>query len=146
MKEEQPDLPKLISLRSKIMKKYGIPVEREPILLFDKNNGKLVKVAEWITADEFNHHIIHCPDIVFYTDKLWILEVDGLIHHTNATVARKDKFRNLHYSTAKLNCIIINEWSIIERDVLIDQPLEASQVFAEFERISEERKIFRKNN
>ncbi len=124
------------------MKKYGVPVDREPILLFDKNNGKLVKVAEWITAEEYIHHIIHCPDIVFYTNKLWILEDDGLIHHTNTTVARKDKFRIQHYDNANLNYIIIDEWKIIERDSLIESPLEASQVFAEFERISEERKIF----
>ena len=142
MRDEQPDLTKLIKLASLIRKKYGIKVDREPILLFDKQTYQLVKVAEWITKDEYAHHIIHCPDIVFYTDKRWILEDDGLIHHTNTTVARKDKFRNLHYSTAKLNYIIIDEFKIIERNELIEMPLKASQIFTEFERIVKEKNIF----
>ena len=142
MREEQSDLTKLIKLASLIRKKYGIKVDREPILLFNKVTYKLEKVSDWITKDEYASHIIHCPDIVFYTDKRWILEDDGLIHHTNATVAKKDKRRNLHYSTAKLNHIIIDEWYIIERDNLDDSPLDASQVFKEFERIAQEKIIF----
>lgn len=142
MRETQPDLPKIIKLASLIRQKYGIPVDREPILLFNTETYKLVKIAEWITAEEYANHLLHCPDIVFYTDKLWILEDDGLIHHTNTSVARKDKFRNLHYSTAKLNHIIIDEFAIIEKLSLIEKPLEASQVFTEFEEIAEKRKIF----
>lgn len=120
-------------------------MDREPILLFSKTTGRVVKIADWITKDEYATHDIHCPDIVFYTkDKTWVLEDDGLIHHTNTTVVKKDKWRKYDYDQAKLNYIIIDEWSIIERDVLVVEPLEASQVFAEFERIAEKREIFKK--
>jgi len=143
MREEQPDLEKLILLRSKIMRKYGIPVDREPILLFEKNYGKLVKVAEWITAQEYSDHDIHCPDIVFYVKgKRWILEIDGLIHNVKSSVVKKDKRRNESYGIAKLNFIIINEFEIIERLNLEEKPLSAEQIFTEFERIVEEKRIF----
>jgi len=145
MREEQSDLSKLIKLASLIRRKYGIKVDREPILLFDTQTYHLVKVADWITKDEYAHHIIHCPDIVFYTDRRWILEDDGLIHHTNTHVARKDKLRNDHYSTAKLNHIIIDEFELIERFGMMERPLNPFEVFTEFERIAEERKIFSKN-
>lgn len=142
MREEQPDLPKLVKLGSLIRQKYGIKVDREPILLFDTKTYKLVKVTDWITKDEYASHIIHCPDIVFYTDRRWILEDDGLIHHTNATVAHKDKLRNEHYTTAKLNYIIIDEYSFIERYNMIERPLNPFEIFEEFERIAEEKRIF----
>ncbi len=144
MKEEQPDLTKLVKLGSLIRQKYGIKVDREPILLFDTKTYKLVKVAEWITKDEYASHIIHCPDIVFYTRqrKMWVIEDDGLIHHTNATVAHKDKLRNEHYKTAKLNHIIIDEFELIERYDMIERPLNPFEIFEEFERIVEEKKIF----
>ncbi len=142
MKEEQSDLSKLISLASLIRKKYGIKVVREPILLFNKTTYKLEKIADWITKDEYAHHIIHCPDILFYADKVWILEDDGLIHHTRASVARKDKLRNEHYTTAKINHIIIDEFELIERYNMIERPLNPFEVFDEFERIVIQRNIF----
>ena len=142
MREEQPDLEKLVKLASLIRKKYGIKVDREPILLFHRTTFKLVKVASWITKDEYVRYIIHCPDIVFYTNKLWIVEDDGLIHHTRSNVARKDKLRNEHYRTAKINHIIIDEYSIIERYNMIQRPLNPFEIFEEFERIAKERKIF----
>jgi len=144
MREEQPDLTKLVKLGSLIRQKYGIKVVREPILLFDTRTYKLVKVAEWITKDEYASHIIHCPDIVFYTTKgkRWIIEDDGLIHHTNATVAHKDKLRIEHYEAAKLNYIIIDEFELIERFNMIERPLNPFEIFDEFEKIAKERKIF----
>ena len=144
MREQQPDLPKLIKLASLIRKKYGIKVDREPILLFNTQTYHLEKVVEWITKDEYASYIIHCPDIVFYTNRLWILEDDGLIHHTNTNVARKDKLRNEHYTTAKLNYIIIDEFQVIEKLNLNIKPLTPQQVFTEFNIIVEGRNIFPK--
>jgi len=57
-------------------------------------------------------------------------------------VAHKDKLRNEHYSTAKLNHIIIDEFELIERFDMIERPLNPFEIFEEFERIAEERKIF----
>ncbi len=142
MRDEQPDLTKLIKLASLIRKKYGVKVNREPILLFDTQTYQLVKVTDWITKEEYANHIIHCPDIVFYTNKRWVLEIDGLIHHTNTNVAHKDKLRNEHYTTAKLNHIIIDEFQVIEKLGLEVKPLTPQQVFTEFNIIVEERKIF----
>jgi len=142
MREAQPDLEKLIKLASLIRQKYGIKVDREPILLFDTKTYELVKVTDWITKDEYASHIIHCPDLVFYAKRRWILEDDGLIHHTNATVAHKDKLRNEHYETAKLNHIIIDEFELIERFDMVERPLSPFEIFDEFERIAKERKIF----
>lgn len=145
MRDEQPDLTKLVGLASMIRKKYGIMVDREPILLFNKETKKLVKIASWITAEEFASHRIHCPDIVFYSNEngTWILEDDGLIHHNKTAVVRKDKWRIDDYNNAHLKYIIIDEWSIIERDGLEEKPLVASQVFAEFERINDIKKIMK---
>lgn len=144
MQPEQPDLEKLIKFASLLRKEYGFKVDREPILLFSKHDGHLIKCTDWISKQEYEQNTIHTPDIVFWdanTLHMWIVEVDGLIHHKRTNVARKDRWRNADYKRAKLSFIIIDEWSIIEREMLEEKPLTALQVFAEFQSVWEKIKL-----
>ena len=63
MKANKPDEEKLIELGGLIRINYELIVHREPILLFDKDDGHLVKTAfaiseeeyhKFFTSDEFN--------------------------------------------------------------------------------------------
>lgn len=119
MKEFQPDLVKLIKIASYLRKHYLLKVIREPILLFDKNDGSFVACTDWITKAEFYKYTKHRPDLVFYVkSKMWIMEIDGPIHNTNTTVALKDIERNECYRAANMNLVIINEWeAMLKRDI-----------------------------
>ena len=114
MKAEKPDEQKLVELGGLIRQDYGLIVHREPILLFDKNDGHLVKHACHITEEEFYNHDIHVPDILFYVGyTLWIFEVDGWIHNYKDRVIVRDERRNECYERAKLNFRIFNELDIL---------------------------------
>jgi len=111
MRQEQPDKEKLIKIASFLRKEYNLTVQREAILTFDKEDGHMVQFSSWLTKEQYNKYTIHVPDLLFFVGKkMWIIEIDGYIHNTNTTVARKDIRRNECYEMAKLNFIIINEW------------------------------------
>lgn len=110
MRQNKPDNEKLIHLASLLRRTYNIQVLREPIILFDKDTCKIVKIAEAITEYEYHTHIIHVPDLVLYINSTnWIMEIDGWIHDNKTHVIKKDKLRNEHYKLSGINYIIINE-------------------------------------
>ena len=114
MHKEKPDETKLIELGGLIRKDFDLIVHREPILLFDKEDGHLVKSAFFITEEEFKAHHIHVPDILFYVGyTMWIFEIDGWIHNVKNRVIVRDERRKECYQTAKLNFRIFNELEIL---------------------------------
>ncbi|MHA2054770.1 MAG: hypothetical protein ACW99F_14380 [Candidatus Hodarchaeales archaeon] len=123
MRNEQPDKEKLISIASLIRKEFGLTVQREAILTFDKETGQLKEFASWITEEQYRSSVIHVPDLLFFIKgQLWILELDGYIHYCKTSVAKKDLSRNECYERANLNVLIISEW-----EVLIDLGLKANR-------------------
>lgn len=133
MRAEQPDKEKLIELGGLIRQNYELVVHREPILLFDKEDGHLVKTAFYLTEEEFKAHIIHVPDIMFYVGQtMWIFEIDGWIHNVKDRVIVRDERRNECYKLAKLNFRIFNEWEIlVKQGVNPKRPATADEVFQE---------------
>ena len=133
MREDQPDKLKLIELGGLIRQNYELVVHREPILLFDKADGHLVKTALYLTEEEFKAHIIHVPDIMFYVGHtMWIFEIDGWIHNVKDRVIVRDERRNECYKLAKLNFRIFNEWEIlVKQGVNPKRPATADEVFQE---------------
>ena len=110
MNLKNSDEEKLIKIATLMRRKYKLFVQREPILLFNKDTYKLVKVKESITKAEYDNHTIHHPDLLFYIkNTLWIIEIDGWIHDTNSNVVKKDRLRNEHYKSSGINNIIISE-------------------------------------
>ena len=133
MHKEKPDETKLIELGGLIRQNYELVVHREPILLFDKNDGHLVKSAIYISEQEFKDHIIHVPDILFYVGYvMWIFEIDGWIHNVKNRVIVRDERRNECYKTAKLNFRIFNEMEILlKQGKEPKRPATADEVFQE---------------
>lgn len=129
MIQNKPDEEKLIHLASLMRTKHNLTVQREPILLFDKDTCKLVKISQAITEEEYHHYIIHVPDLLFYiNNEMWIMEIDGYIHNHKNTVIEKDKMRNEHYILSGIKHIIINELQILhnqgvheERSATVDE-------------------------
>ena len=114
MNRYKSDEEKLIKIASLMRRKYKLFVQREPILLFDKDTCKLVKIKESITKAEYDNYTIHHPDLLFYIkNTLWIIEIDGWIHDTKNRVIKKDKIRNEHYKLSGINHIIISESKIL---------------------------------
>ena len=136
MRETQSDTEKLIGLGLRMRKKYDIIIHREPILLFDKNDGRLVKSALYLTKEEFDSHIIHVPDMMFYIGYvMWIFEIDGWIHNVKGSVHYRDINRNEHYKTAKLNFEIFNEWEIlVGLGIKPNRPATVDEIFGEIQK------------
>lgn len=134
MKKEKPDEIKLVELGGLIHQEFGFVIHREPILLFHKSLGNLVKTALYITEQEFKDHIIHVPDILFYIhQEMWIFEIDGWIHNVKNRVQVKDERRNECYKTAKLNFRVFNEMEILLKQgkTISKRPATADEVFQE---------------
>jgi len=114
MRKHQPDTEKLIKIASFLRREFGLTVQREAILTFNKNSGKLEGFSSWLTEEQFKKYIVHVPDLLFFIrKKMWILEIDGYIHNVKNRVVRKDKWRNDDYERAKLNFLIVNEWEVL---------------------------------
>ncbi len=133
MQKEKPDEVKLIELGGLIRQNYELVIHREPILLFDKEDGHLVKTAFYLSEAEFKAHIIHVPDIMFYVGQtMWIFEIDGWIHNVKDRVIVRDERRNECYKLAKLNFRIFNEWEIlVKQGINPKRPATADEVFQE---------------
>lgn len=105
---------KLIKIASFLRQEFDLTVHREAILTFNRNNDKFVNFSSWLTEEQYKKYVIHVPDLLFFIrGKMWILEIDGYIHDTNATVAKKDKERNRIYTAAGLNWRKVNEWEVL---------------------------------
>ena len=114
-RERQPDTEKLIEIATFLRQKFQLIVQREAILRFDRETGKLIgEPSSWITEEQFRTSKIHVPDLLFFIgNKMYLMEIDGTIHNTNATVARKDIERNECYERAGITCRIFNEWECL---------------------------------
>ena len=112
MKAKQPDTEKLIEIATFLRQKFQLIVQREAILRFDRKSGKLIgQPSSWLTEEQYHTSKVHVPDLLFFIgNKMYIMEIDGYIHNTNATVVGKDRERNECYERANLNYMIINEW------------------------------------
>lgn len=114
MRNEQPDKEKLIKIAFHIGRAFSIVVQREAILLFDREDGHLVTFASWITKEQFYKYIIHVPDLLFFLNNtLWIMEIDGWIHNVKNRVIEKDKARNECYRNANMHFELVNEWEVM---------------------------------
>lgn len=110
MKQNKPDTEKLIHLATLLRTKYNLKVQREQIILFNKNTCKIRKITSSITEREYRSYIIHVPDLLLHINgTIWIMEIDGWIHDHKSHVIEKDKMRNEHYELSGINYIIINE-------------------------------------
>lgn len=131
MREQQPDRHKLIALATYLRQEFSLTVQREAILMFDRNDGHLVGFGSWLTEEQFNKYLIHVPDLLFFIGKkMWIIEIDGYIHNVKEKVVKRDKWRNIDYEMAKLNFIIINEWEVLlELGVKPDRSATAKEIW-----------------
>ncbi len=135
MRENKPDEEKLVGLGAMIRTKYDLIVHREPILLFDVDDGHLVKTACWITEEEYHNHIVHVPDIMFFVgNDMWIFEIDGWIHNVKDRVAVRDERREECYKKAKLNFEVFNELEILlGQGENPNRPARVGEIFKEME-------------
>ena len=135
MQHNKPDEEKLVEIGGMIRQKYSLIVHREPILLFDKNDGHLVKSGFAITEDEYHSYITHVPDLLVYVrNQMWIFEIDGWIHNVKERVMIKDERRNECYKKAKLNFLVFNELEILLKlGKKTNRPAKAIEVFTEMQ-------------
>lgn len=116
MRENQPDKEKLISLATLMRQNYHLTVQREAVLMFEKDTGRLANFAGWITEEQFKKYTIHVPDLLFFAKgTMWILEIDGYIHYVKTFVKRKDVLRDECYDRAGLHWKKFDEVEILEK-------------------------------
>ena len=114
-RERQPDTEKLIEIATFLRQKFQLIVHREAILRFDRRSGKLIgEPSSWLTEEQYHTSKIHVPDLLFFVgNKMYLMEIDGTIHNTSATVVKKDRVRNEDYHRAGITCLIFNEWECL---------------------------------
>ncbi len=114
MRNEQPDKEKLIHLASLIRQEFGLMVQREAILMFDKEDDRFVDFASWLSEEQYKKYTIHVPDLLFFIEgKMWFFEIDGYIHNVKTSVEIKDIERDRIYDAARLNWKKFNEWLLL---------------------------------
>ncbi len=137
MKNEQPDRHKLIKIATAMRKEFGLMVQREAILTFDRQDDHLVNFSSWLTEEQYKKYIIHVPDLLFFVgNKMWIFEIDGYIHYSNSNVVFKDIERDRIYSAAHLNWRKINELEVLQKlGHKPDRSATANEVMTEVRRL-----------
>ena len=102
--EGQSDTAQLIAIKRHLKDKHKILAKREPYLLF--KNGKLLSVLDHVKRSQVHESIeIKNPDLLWINKYgMWILEVDGKVHHRKYEKTLK---RNNLFITNKINLIVI---------------------------------------
>jgi len=92
-----------LAIKSHIQKTYGVIVRREWYILLDKEDHIIDIPKEHISdAQKKRKESYRNPDLLWWDNGLWILEVDGYVHHLKSEKTAK---RNKIYN--KNNCKFI---------------------------------------
>jgi hypothetical protein len=97
--ETQFHLKVELALKSHIQKTYDVSVKREWYILLDKEDHIIDIPKENISdAQKKRKESYRNPDLLWWDDGLWILEVDGYVHHLKSgkTAKRNKIYNNNH--------------------------------------------------
>ena len=112
--ETQRHLQICIAIESHLIKKGLLP-KREWYLVLDQED-RIVGLPRYeITqAERLRREKYRCPDILWWNDGLYILEVDGYVHYVKSSKTEK---RNTIYKNNNCHFIIIETFEMIDGKV-----------------------------
>jgi hypothetical protein len=118
--ETQFHLQVCISLKTHIQKKYNLIVHREWYIILD-NNDKIVGIpTQYITeAQKARREKYRNPDLLWWNNGLYILEVDGYVHHIKSgkTEKRNDIYKNNNVKFMTVNTYEMGKNSVKNRSI-----------------------------
>ena len=108
--ENQFHLRVEIAIKSYIQRTYNVIVKREWYILLDNEDHIIDIPRENIThAQRIRKESYRNPDLLWWDNGLWILEVDGSIHHRKSW---KTKKRNNIYNNNNCKFIIVDTYEM----------------------------------
>lgn len=108
--ETQHHLKICIEIERHLIKKGLLP-KREWYLVLDQED-RIVGLPrfEITQAEKLRREKYRCPDIMFWDNGLWILEIDGFVHYVKSSKTEK---RNQIYQRNNCNFIIIETFELV---------------------------------
>lgn len=104
-----------LAIKSHIQKNYNVLVKREWYILLDREDHIIDIPREHITeAQRKRKESYRNPDLLWWNNGLWILEVDGYIHHLKSGKTAK---RNNIYNNNNCRFITIPTYEMGEKRV-----------------------------
>ena len=118
--ETQFHLKVELALKAHIQKKYNVLVKREWYVLLDKEDKITDIPKQHISqAQKKRKESYRNPDLLWWDNGLWILEVDGYVHYIKSEKTEK---RNKIYRNNNLNFITVDTYEmgktrVVNRDI-----------------------------
>ena len=110
-----------IEIESHLIKK-GFNPKREWYLVLDQED-RIVGLPrfEITQAERLRRERYRCPDILWWNNGLWILEVDGMIHYIKSeNTSKRDKI----YMNNNCKYIVLNTYEINMNGKIINRSIE----------------------
>ena len=110
--ETQFHLAVELAIKSHIQKEYKVKVLREHFLILNREDKIVSRPLEAITAaQKARRELYRCPDLCWIDEKfqLWILEVDGYVHHIKSGNTEK---RNKIYEGNNCKFITVDTYEM----------------------------------
>ena len=99
-----------IAIEKHLIHKYKLVPRREWYLVLDHEDRIIGMPRYEITqVEKLRSERYRCPDLIWYDNGLWILEVDGFVHHLKSSKTEK---RNEIYRNNNCNFLIINTYEM----------------------------------
>ena len=109
--ETQHHLKVCLAIENHLISK-GFQPRREWYLVLD-HEDRIVGLPrfEITQAEKLRRERYRCPDIIWWNNGLWVLEVDGFVHYVKS---EKTKKRNEIYRHNNCNFIVIETFELLE--------------------------------
>ena len=108
--ETQFHLKVELAIKSHIQKTYSVIVRREWYILLDKEDHIIDIPKENISqAQKKRKESYRNPDLLWWDNGLWVLEVDGYVHHIKSGKTEK---RNKIYENNNLKFITVKTYKM----------------------------------
>jgi hypothetical protein len=126
--ETQHHLQVCLQLKSHISKKFSVPVHREWYIILD-HEDKFADVPQFeiTNAQKARKNRYRNPDLIWFKNGLWILEVDGYVHHIKS---EKTSDRNKIYHNNNCKFLTVETYEIVGSTVK-NKPIE--KIIKEFD-------------
>ena len=120
--ETQHHLKICIEIERHLIRKYNVLPRREWYLVLDQEDRIIGLPRFEITqAEKLRREKYRCPDILYWDNGLWIIEVDGLVHYIKSEKTEK---RNKIYKNNNCHFIVLETFELNDKGKVVNRKIE----------------------